>query len=475
MKGLIDRVRGKASRHRTLLRFSMASSILEITRMAVSLVVLHWVEPAEMGLWQSLLLIQAYSVILQFGIFNGLNRELPLRLGAGENDVAMRLAATAQSVAIVAAMVLFLSGLAVPMVIDGEADLVIGALIVLVAAAAIIYRAYLFVTYCAAKAFEQLAMIRMWETGVLIVTLPLVYWYQFWGLAAQFLLFTVFGALTGHIMRPIRVPLRFSRQDFMLLGRVGVLIFIFGYLANVAYTFPRLILLKAYGTELVGLFAPVYAMIVLFRVLPNSIAQYVYPQMSYRLGANNDPRELWPMAWKTSIGIGVASIPFLFLGYLLAPWAIETLAPRYVESIPAVRWALLSGVLMGALVSISALYSLKAWSLLVFYTAVQLLATFLFPILMLGYISDPLEAVAAGFVAAHALTFVTGFWCIYRATHQLAGSFASIGTDKFRWKRYVLSMCRRLQRAVKVGITMPVVCLQHENSRYCIDDVTMGL
>jgi len=303
-------------------------------------------------------------------------------------------------------------------VIDGGADLAIGALIVLVAAAAIIYRTNLFVTYRAAKAFEQLAIIRIWETGVLIVTLPLVCWYQFWGLAAQFLLFSIFGTLAGHIMRPIRVPLRFSWQDLMGLVRVSVLIFIFGYLAGVAHTFPRLILLQGCGIELVGLFAPVYAMIILFRVLPNSIAQYVYPQMSYRLGASNNPRELWPMAWKTSLGIGVVSISFLFFGYMLAPWAIESLAPQYVPSIPAVRWALLSGVLMGALVSINALFSLKAWSLLTLYTAVQLLAIFLFPLLMLGYFIDPLEAVAAGFVAAHVLTFVVGFWCIYRATHQ---------------------------------------------------------
>jgi len=418
MKGLINRVRDKAVGHGTLLRFSMASSILEITRMVVSLVVLRWVAPAEMGLWQSLLLIQAYSGIMQFGVFNGLNRELPFRLGAGENDMVMRLAATAQSVAIIAAMVLFMSGLAVPIVIDGEADLTIGAMIVLVTAAAIIYRTYLFVTYRAAKAFEQLAMIRIWETGALILTLPLVYWYQFWGLAAQFLLFSIFGALIGHLMRPIRVPLRFSWQDLVVLFRVGILIFIFGYLAGVAHTFPRLILLQGYGVELVGLFAPVYAMIVLFRVLPNSIAQFVYPQMSYRLGASNDPRVLWPMAWKTSMGIGIASIPFLILGYMLAPWAIEVLAPKYIQSIAALRWALLSGVLMGALVSINALFSLKAWSLLTLYTAVQLLAIFLFPLLMLGYFTDPLEAVAAGFVAAHALTFVVGFWCIYRATHM---------------------------------------------------------
>ena len=140
--------------------------------------------------------------------------------------------------------------------------------------------------------------------------------------------------------------------------------------------------------------------------------------MSYRLGASNDPRQLWPMAWKTALGIGVVSLPFLVIGYILAPWAVESLAPKYVESVPAVRWALFSGVLMGALVSINALFSLKAWRLLTIYTAVQVVTAFLIPVFMLGVISDPLEAVAAGFFAAHALTFATGFWCIYRATHK---------------------------------------------------------
>lgn len=416
---MLETVRRKANSHITLLRFSTASAVLEVTRLAVSLIALRWVAPTELGLWHSLLLIQAYSGILQFGVFNGLNRELPFRLGAGEGDAVKRLASTAQTVAIVAGGLLLVAGFASPLVIEGD-DLVIGTVLVFIASAAVIYRTYLFVTYRSAKAFDQLAIIRVCETAVLILTLPLIYWFQYRGLAVQFVLFSVFGALVGHLMRPIRARLGFSLPDMMKLFRIGVLIFAFGYLAGIAHTFPRLILLDGYGTELVGLFAPVYAMITLFRVLPNSIAQYVYPQMSYRLGVSNDPRELWPIAWKTAAGIGLASMPFLVLGYLLAPWAIETLAPQYVASVPAVRWALLSGVLMGALVSINALFSLKAWKLLILYAAVQVGATFMVPLVMLNWFGDPLEGVAAGFVIAHALTFVVGFLCIHRATHGAA-------------------------------------------------------
>ena len=73
-------LRERYGHHSTLLRFSTASVIYSMATMLTGLVIYRWVEPADYGLWLSVLMIQVYASIIQGGVLNGLNRELPFNL-----------------------------------------------------------------------------------------------------------------------------------------------------------------------------------------------------------------------------------------------------------------------------------------------------------------------------------------------------------------------------------------------------------
>jgi O-antigen/teichoic acid export membrane protein len=413
---LFVRLKGQLFNYKTLVRFSFASVTFNVVTMAANIVILRWLEPETLGLWQSVMLIQSYSFIMQLGALNGLNRELPYTLGAGDDKTVKELAGTAQSIAIMASFLLIAGGIGSWLVLR-EPMLRYGALVVFFCSAGAIYRNYLTVTYRAEKAFGTLSYILLFESLMAVVTLPLVYYCGYGGLAGRYLFLVILGMSVNYVYRPLHAPVRFKFKHAVTLVKVGLPLYACGYLLTVSGTFPRLILLSESGVKMVGLFAPIYAVMGLMQMIPDSIAQYIYPHMSYKYGQTGDPRSLWPIAWKVAVYPMVVAIPAVLACLLILPWMIEHYFSKYIESIPAVRYGLISGVFLGTVISINALFSLKAWKWSAIYTGFRVVSSYLLPLGMFYFMVNPLEGVAAGFAIAHGLSFVVGLYCIYRATH----------------------------------------------------------
>jgi O-antigen/teichoic acid export membrane protein len=414
--------------YQTLARFSFSTITLNVVTMVANIVILRWLEPEELGLWQSVMLIQSYFFFVHLGSLNGLNRELPYRMGAGEDKAVMELAGTAQSVAIAGAILLISLGIGAWLILPG-AMLRWGALAVFLTTASELYRNYLTVTYRAERAFGSLANIILFEAMMAIITLPSVYYFRYWGLAGRYLFLSLFGLAVNFVYRPLHAPVRFRFGHLVTLLKVGLPICITGYLLTISGTFPRVILITESGEQwerMVGLFAPVYAVINLLQMIPFSMAQYIYPHMSYRYGKTGDPRSLWPIAWKVTMYPLVAAIPAVLAGLLILPWIIGWLFPKYSESIPAVRYGLISGLFLGSSIAISALNSLKAWKWYSIYTGFRVAMSYVLPLAGFFVMSNQLSGVAAGYALAHALSFLLGIFCIFRATHKCAENAEAI-------------------------------------------------
>ncbi len=217
--------------------------------------------------------------------------------------------------------------------------------------------------------------------------------------------------------------MRFSWRHAVTLLKVGLPVYACTYLFILGDTFPQVVLLAGKnGFTMVGLFAPVGATITLMQMIPTSIAQYIYPKMSYRFGQTGDPRSLWPMAWKTSLGLVVLFLPALPVGMFAIPWVLREWFSNYADCAGAIKWGLVSGMFLGASISVNALFSLKAWLWSGVYAVGRMVSAYVLPLLMLWWMSDVLEAVALGYMLAQAFAFALAIYCIYRATHAGASA-----------------------------------------------------
>lgn len=416
---MITHFKKRLAGHGTFLRFGLATTLNSVVVMAAGIIVIRWMQPEELGLWQSILIIQTWALILQSGVITGLSRELPFQLGRGKDEYVRELAASAQSVALGGLALLALAGLVVPWFFDG-ARFQLSLMVVFFSSGLVIYQNYLGTTYRANRAFEHLSRIQMADSALALLSLPMVYFWGYRGLVIRFVVLILVSTALRHRYRPIRVRPAFRLDHIWTLFRIGAPMFGFGYLLQAVDTFPRLLLLAGGGgVLLVGLYAPANAVLGLMQILPRSLGSYVFPQMNFKLGSSKDAGALWPMSWKSSVYYLIAAAPLVAAGALVFPWVLRTWFPAYAGSAAAVQWALVAGAFMGTRISINSLYSLKAWNWLAVYTAINLAGAWFLP-QWLMHTHEPLVAVTMGFALSRIVLFGVGLFCIRRATLAVA-------------------------------------------------------
>ncbi len=402
--------------HGTMVRFTMASTWFNLVGMICSIIVLKWIPPDELGLWQSFLLIQTYALFVQGGVITGLGRELPFLVGKGSHDEAREMAAAAQRMAF-AAGGLLLSGLLLIPFLKLDARSLLALATVLITSALNLYQIYLGYTYRGNKYFDRLANIQFMDGSLMFLSLPLVLWLGYNGLVLRYLGLVLIGTLVRFWFRPMKNLPAFRFGCYRTLFATGFPIFVSEYLLSAVNTFPRLVLLHVSGVLAVGLYAPANAALGLMYMLPRTLSRYVLPKMSHRFGQTNDPRSLWPMAWKSTIVFLILGAIALVIGWPLIPIVLETWFPAYAGSTQAARWCLVAGSFMGTGISINALYTLKAWKLLMIYAAVNALGSLLLPWLFATRM-DSLTGATAGFALAQAIACVTALLVIRRSVYH---------------------------------------------------------
>ena len=106
---LLKRVKSN-SLYKTGLSYSLVSSCKSFATMGVGILIMRWLQPSELGLWNAVSIFQAYVPFFQFGIQSGLNRDLPILLGEKNNVKAEELVANAKGFAYILSIVFILLG-----------------------------------------------------------------------------------------------------------------------------------------------------------------------------------------------------------------------------------------------------------------------------------------------------------------------------------------------------------------------------
>lgn len=393
--------------------FGSSSVISGVIAMVIGILIIGWINPAELGIWQSLSILQLYVPFLEMGIPNGLNRELPYLYGKGENARGIQYAQAAQSFMISVA-ILFLTATLIttfilfsnrtdPKVMAGIAT--VGLLVSVNA-----YQRYLTVTYRSEQSFISLSKLYIYQVFIQILLLPIVWYEKYYGLLAySFLVPFGFTALM-HFARPIKERPVFNITLLKDLSTIGFPVFAMGYLRGVANSFNRVVLLMKSGTVTVGLFTPVNAIGTLITMLPGVLGNFFFPKMNYMLGATEDPKKLWPIIVKINLVILLFSIPFIVGVWVTTPLLVGKYFVEYKTAIPAMQIFSLNFLFSGTLVSHNAIYTLKAYTLGYIFVALELIFRFVCPYAAIHFLEGNVLTLSAyGVLISNALLFGFNF------------------------------------------------------------------
>jgi O-antigen/teichoic acid export membrane protein len=405
--------------YKTPLFYTGGSIAKAIAQMIAGFVIAKFVTPEDFGIWTTLNLAITYSMFLQAGSINGLNRELPYALGKGDERNALIMAGTVQTFTIFSSLLIILVGLSYYLIFPvDDPKFRYGLIGIILIISLSFYQNYLFSTFRSKQSFLKLSKIQFIHAFINIFTLILVIYYSYYGMVIKALLLNLIYAIFLHVSRPIKVGLIWNKEAFIKILKVGIPIFGLAYIESIAGTTDKVLLLKFSNIEDVGLYSFGFFALSSISIFSSSLASYIYPKMTYEFGKNEDKIIIWNYVTKITILILTLLTPVAIIGYFIIPSLIRDFFPAYIQSIPSMRILLFAGIFSGSIIGVNALWSLKIWKYMIIYQLSFSILLIVLPFLGLQMSSNKLEGVSFGVLAAHIVNLFIGLSLTYIATHR---------------------------------------------------------
>jgi O-antigen/teichoic acid export membrane protein len=394
---VFNKVQTILRKRKSIISYTSGSLFNSFAQIVSNIIILGYVGPNELGIWNSLILFQTYSIFLQSGVINGLNRELPYYLGKNDRVFAESLASSALHFLLISIGLCFLIGITLFAINLNESVLFhltfSGILVITITK---FYEDYLTSTFRSNQAFEKLGKAYLYRGIFLLLSITLVIFGGYYGYILRMVLTSFLFAIFLHQIRPIRVKPKFIKSNLLLLLKVGLPLFFLSYIFTASGTVDRLILIKNTSFKVVGYYSLALMTYEAFKTFPMSLANYIYPKMSFDFGQNGNIKSLTTKALKINLLILLIMLPIALVGYYILPLLIPFLFPKYIVGVPSAQILLFAAVFSGASIGANVLWSMKIWRYI--YVS-QIGGAFLNVILIyIGFklIKDPIIGISFG-------------------------------------------------------------------------------
>lgn len=401
--------------------FTLGSVIYNSLLSVLGIIILFFLSPSEVGLWNSLLILQPYLFFFQLGVFNGLNRELPFLMGCDRKDEALDLVAIAWKFSKLLALISFVSTIFITLWFAANSEdafFIVGCLGVGVQISAEYLINFILVTYRAKEHFLNLSKVYFVQSILLVLTIPVIVYFGYYGFVLRTIFLSVVMFLLLYKYKPLTFDRLVKKNLIIHLIKVGLPLFSLGYIMGLTKSFSRIIILLLGDTRMVGLYAPSLAVIWGVGMIPVALGQYLYPRLSYLWGKHGQKEILWSKVWQFAIGSLLISVPIVIIGWFSLPFLIQKYLPSYIEGIIPAQISLFSGAFEGAMIGVNVLNSMKAYKWLVILTASKILLFFILQYIIAQYFPI-LIGISVGYLIASFLYLMFGMLISFLATHNI--------------------------------------------------------
>lgn len=322
-----------------------AQMISNVIRIISGLIIARLILPEILGLFNGFGIIIGYLPILQLGIMNGLNRELPFLFGKGENERAKQFASVAQFWELLIGFISFsiLFALSIVKLFQGNHLHFFGYLTYAFVAFHYFYSTnYLQILYRTNRDFNKLSVISLIVSSSSLLLIVFVWKWGFYGLGTRLLLTYAIELILLYKFRPLKVKPFFDKSIFKELLKVGIPIFIVGYIFSLWGVLQNTIVFKFGGAQQFGYFSLAIMVEGSLAILIGAVNQVVYPKLSFEYGKGTLYNKLIKIILKPVAIVFLILVPSVIIMWYALPYFVTWLLPQYVEGIYAAQWTLIT-------------------------------------------------------------------------------------------------------------------------------------
>ena len=330
----------RKSAARSIFSFSSASVFSSFCYLVQGLIVAKLMEPAMLGLWLGLQLIQRYGLQSHLGLLNAVNRQVPFHVGRGEEGRAAHIEKVAR------ADLLLLTGLGLIVLIlvctmgGLERQMAFGVFSVGVATLINLHMEFHVGLFKARHQFGRASIARGVRALAMLAGLPLVYYFAFYGLCGRGIAVAAAALAACLVVNTRGQGLRIDWKETASLLRIGVPIMILGYAMVLLYSMDRVVILTFLGREPMGHYALCLAAGGVISLFPQTVGQVFYPRMVESYARDGISRSLVGICARASLVGGALAGAVCASLFFALPWLVRTYFEKYVPGLPATRIAL---------------------------------------------------------------------------------------------------------------------------------------
>lgn len=398
--------------------YSLSSTINSFSKMFVGIVIMKWLNPYELGLWNAVSIFLAYIPFFQLGIQNGLSIELPVLMGNNDKDYKKYISSARWYSYFVSILFLVIGTIVTigSYFYNNNFDLTLGIGTICLIAASTSLTLHLISTFRTSKSFDKLTKIYLIESVLTLLSAYFVYKYHYYGI----LIFNIIVVVQHTVLLMIYSPYKEIKPDFSkvflqkLLKR-GMIIMSFYQLRVLAQSFPKWIILSLGGVFYLGLFSPAMALKSMMNLLPSQINQFLQPQMGFKYGKEGKASLLWPYMKKMILFYPLISLPVTIIVMLFMPFIIETFFPKFAASILSIQIMSVAFIFSSYGTTHNILYTLKAYKEAYFFLFFELVGYALFPILSYWTFNlDLLSSISIGILINYIFLYLFNYFLLKR-------------------------------------------------------------
>jgi O-antigen/teichoic acid export membrane protein len=320
---------------RTITVFGMGNMVAMLLGLIGTIIQARYISPSDLGVFRTFGVVAGYLAFLQLGVFDGLQREIPLQMGRGNQTAAEQAASAclAWIMVVSAGCVALFLGWAIHFACYSQWMQFWGCLSYTPAILVTLYGGYLGMTFRTGQQFVTLSKTSVIQALAGILVLPLLPVMGYYGICLRASVISLTNLFLLHRWRPLKVRPRQDWPVFWRVIRVGLPLSGIGYVyTSLWISVEGTIVLTWFGTQALGLYAvSVFIRTVVSQLVLN-VSQVLNVKMCEHYGRSSSAEHTMRRIVMPVVLMSLGSLPLIAVGWLLLPWVVRGLIPRYVEA-----------------------------------------------------------------------------------------------------------------------------------------------
>lgn len=315
--------------------YGTSTFLYNLSRILVELAAAKILGPKLWGIWYLLNLVISYRGVIQFGITNGMNREIPHYIGVGDKNKVQK----TQNVTYTSLLIYSILGILILFLFSVVLnDDTLKTSIIWMIPLYLANQLYFFIeTSLRANSLFNLISKKQIMFAIIfpILSIPLTYYYGLTGFILGFSISLLLPALYFFFKGPLRFNIELDISLTKDLIKIGLPIMLLGMAYTFMNTVDRWIIIYYYDATQLGIYSLAILVFGGMRLLPMVVSQQLYPRMAKDWGKNNSKFNLIIWAKKQTKYTSYLTIIIFIPTVFFFPWLIKNYLVEYESGIIA--------------------------------------------------------------------------------------------------------------------------------------------